>query len=48
MNAVHSYFHSRMIRELTQGLDEEEKGCLYRGLQKLKGFFEGKLEANRA
>lgn len=47
VNAVHSYFHSRMIRELTRELGEEEKQTLTHGLQKLKGFFERKAEEGR-
>lgn len=45
VNAVHSYFHSKMISELTKDLDEEEKNTLFRGLEKLQGFFEKKVGA---
>lgn len=47
VNAAHSYFHSRMIREVSKELAEDEKALLLQGLQKLNGFFERKLDADR-
>lgn len=41
---MHRYFHSRMIRELTRGLDEHEKQVLLTGVEKLDTFFKEKVE----
>ena len=47
MNRVHSYFHYRMVRDVTKELSEEEKDSLIRGIEKLNNFFKKSLEVNK-
>ena len=41
---VHSYFHQKMVRDLTKELNENEKNALLKGIEKLDSFFCKRLE----
>ena len=41
----HMRFHTLMVRELEEGLDEDEKSILVRAIDKLNRFFENSIEA---
>jgi len=41
----HMRFHMLMVRELEEGLDEDEKSILIRAIDKLNRFFENSIEA---
>ena len=41
----HMRFHTLMVRELEEGLDEDEKNVLTRAVDKLNRFFEHSIEA---
>ena len=40
----HMRFHTLMVRELEEGLSEDEKGVLIRAIKKLVGYFEKSVE----
>lgn len=44
INAVHQYFHIRMVRAVTKDLSEDEKSIMLNGIIKLDNFFKNKLE----
>jgi len=44
VNAGHLYFHENMIRNISQGMSEEEKAILVKGIKNLNAFFKRKLE----
>lgn len=44
MNAGHQYFHENMVRNLSDGMSEEEKEVLIEGIQKLRKFLYRNLE----
>ena len=41
----HMRFHTLMVRELEEELDEEERSILMRTIEKLNGFFKNSIEA---
>ena len=41
----HMRYHRLMVRELEEGLSEDEKGALVRAIGKLDRFFEKSIEA---
>lgn len=49
VDALHRRFHETMVSDITQGMDEEEKSALTKGIVKLNSFFKDKLrqEDNR-
>lgn len=44
VNAGHLYFHENMIRNVSDGMTEEEKEILVRAMKNLNKFFKRKLE----
>ena len=44
VNAGHVYFHENMVRNVSDGMTEEEKEILIRGMKNLNKFFKRKLE----
>ncbi len=44
INAVHQYFHIRMVRAVTKDLSEDEKTVMLNGIVKLDRFFKNKLD----
>lgn len=45
VDAVHRYFHEKMVRSVTKEMTEDEKNALIKGIVKLNAFFKGKLKA---
>lgn len=45
VNAGHAYFHENMIRNVSDGMTEEEKEILVRAMKNLNKFFKRKLES---
>jgi DNA-binding MarR family transcriptional regulator len=43
MNAAHSYFHKRMVRDISGTMTEEERAVLLVSLSKLNAFFRKKM-----
>ncbi|MBE6113361.1 MAG: MarR family transcriptional regulator [Peptococcaceae bacterium] len=44
VNAGHLYFHENMVRNVSEGMSEEEKEVLLKGMKNLNRFFQRKLE----
>ena len=44
VNAGHLYFHENMVRNVNQGMSEEEKEVLLKAMKNLNNFFRRKLE----
>lgn len=44
VNAGHLYFHENMVRNVSDGMSEDEKEILLRGMKNLNRFFHKKLE----
>jgi len=44
VNAGHLYFHENMVRNVSEGMSEEEKEILVRAMKNLNRFFKRKLE----
>ena len=44
VNAGHLYFHENMVRNVSEGMSEEEKAVLLKGMKNLNVFFNRKLE----
>lgn len=44
MDAVHQYFHQKMVRSVSQDLSEDEKNAMIKGIIKLNSFFKKKLD----
>ena len=44
VNAGHAYFHENMVRNVSEGMSEEEKEILIKAMQHLNQFFKRKLE----
>ncbi len=44
VNAGHQYFHKNMVRNVSDGLSEEEKEVLLKAMKNLNQFFDRKLE----
>ena len=44
VNAGHLYFHENMVRNLSDGMSEEEKEVLVKAMKNLNKFFKRKLE----
>ncbi len=40
VNRLHQHFHTRMVNDMTSGLDAQEREVLLHGLRKLSAFFE--------
>ena len=45
INKAHSLFHKRMVKNISNQLQETEKDVLYRAVAKLSTFFKEKVEA---
>lgn len=44
VNAGHLYFHENMVRNVSEGMSEEEKEVLVKAMKHLNQFFKRKLE----
>lgn len=44
VNAGHLYFHENMVRNVSEGMSEDEKEILVRAMKNLNKFFKRKLE----
>lgn len=44
VNAGHLYFHENMVRNVSEGMSEEEKEVLVKAMKNLNKFFKRKLE----
>ena len=45
INKAHSLFHKRMVKNISNQFQEDEKDVLYRAVTKLSEFFKDKVEA---
>ena len=45
VNSCHQYFHRRMVRSVSDGLDEKEKEFLVATISKLNSFFKKSIES---
>ncbi len=44
LNKAHSFFHRRMVKNISSGFTDEEKKILLATIKKLSGFFKEKVE----
>ncbi|MFZ5974014.1 MAG: MarR family winged helix-turn-helix transcriptional regulator [Bacillota bacterium] len=43
IDAVHRYFHEKMVRSVAKELSDDEKNAMVKGIKKLNAFFKKKL-----
>lgn len=44
VNAYHDFYHRQMVHRISDGLTDQEKECLLRGIRKLNDFFKESIE----
>lgn len=45
VNSCHQYFHKRMVRSISEGLDEHEREFLVKTISKLNNYFKQTIES---